>query len=216
MNGVFLRMAHINRFSSMPLHHYETVAEHSFFVALYAYGIAIDLELSAQAKYLVLAKALVHDIDESITGDIIRPFKHSSAGLESAISKATDEKIQQALLDVSNGGYLYYIWRNAKDTTLEGSIVHLADYWSVVEYSKREWMLGNRWAELPLRDTMAALDNDYHSGRFQESLNPYIDALVVVIDKTLAERGDYGDYVQGKPTTDNIGERESRPDQGDL
>lgn len=52
----------------------DTVASHSFYVALYSYLIAETLGWDGPRDYVML-RALTHDVDETITGDIVGPVK---------------------------------------------------------------------------------------------------------------------------------------------
>lgn len=52
----------------------DTVSSHSFFVAYYAYEIASLLEWDGPMEDLLL-KAILHDMDELVTGDIVAPVK---------------------------------------------------------------------------------------------------------------------------------------------
>lgn len=51
------------------------VAEHSFFVALWALRIAEYAEMELKEQLYLVRLALVHDVEEVITGDIPSPFK---------------------------------------------------------------------------------------------------------------------------------------------
>lgn len=69
----------IIRFNTMTRLKDETVAEHSFHAAFYAMILA-DLEIRAGNKVnveKVLRGAIVHDMEEALTGDVIHSFKYS-------------------------------------------------------------------------------------------------------------------------------------------
>jgi len=46
------------------------VAEHSFFVALLAADMSVDLQFEGKKRLALISMALVHDIAEAVTGDI--------------------------------------------------------------------------------------------------------------------------------------------------
>src|SRR5438132_7865233 len=67
----------------------ETVAEHSYHVALYSMILA-DLEQqfgNKVNKERLMKAALIHDLEECLTGDIIYDFKHSNEKLAEEIKK---------------------------------------------------------------------------------------------------------------------------------
>ena len=90
----------------------------------------------------VLSKAVMHDVEECITGDINRPFKYSSTDvaetLHSAAIKATRKALDTLQLDGHVQHNLGHIWHDAKDNTKEGRIVKFADYLSVLSYMAEE------------------------------------------------------------------------------
>ena len=82
-------LGNVIRFSAKRRLKDETVAEHSFHVALY-YMILADLEEkfgNKVDKEKLLKAALLHDLEECMTGDIIFHFKHSNEKLAKEIKK---------------------------------------------------------------------------------------------------------------------------------
>ena len=154
--GDVSRLELIKRFSTSHVVHHQSVAEHSYFVALYAMFIAEwawwncqeDNELPITYSVLVggvLQRAIVHDIEESRTGDIPRPFKHSSQILTATIDKYAAAEVKPILEKIYHNQYHHFMdtWRKAKDATMEGRIVALADFMSVLAYMMRELSLYN-------------------------------------------------------------------------
>lgn len=74
------RLASLTRFSMERLSCRESVLEHLGQVALTSYALAAEaIDRGADLKLEdCVAKALVHDLEELITGDVARPTKHSS------------------------------------------------------------------------------------------------------------------------------------------
>jgi 5'-deoxynucleotidase YfbR-like HD superfamily hydrolase len=58
----------------------QSVAEHSYFVALYAARIASLLSAGIRIRAAVMAEALSHDLDEVMTGDVPSPAKRHLRG----------------------------------------------------------------------------------------------------------------------------------------
>src|SRR3990167_6610552 len=145
--GSSSRLKNIIRFSNSHRIQDESVAEHSFGTALYCLVIGNELKLAGLELDVNLAvqRALVHDIEESHSGDFIRTFKHSDPELSKAIDRAA-EKFAKSLFDeMSPKGSknLLALWKNAKDRTLEGMLVEFADFLSVLSYVIRESQMGN-------------------------------------------------------------------------
>lgn len=102
-------------------------------------GLDINVELSVK-------RALLHDIEESHSGDFIRTFKHSDPALCKAIDQASEKFAKSLLKEASPKTYkvLYDLWKHAKDQTLEGMLTEFADFLSVLAYVLRESQMGNK------------------------------------------------------------------------
>src|SRR5258706_14746841 len=83
--GATMRAAHVHRYSAIPVNHRESIAEHSFFVAIYADRIAVDLSLKGIES--IIKAALWHDIEETHTGDFIRSFKYGDLGMKEKMDR---------------------------------------------------------------------------------------------------------------------------------
>lgn len=70
-----LRAQYVKRFHIVHTLKHQSVAEHSFNVAMIAREIAIEFGLFGAAVEEVMLIALCHDLDEVITGDIPTPTK---------------------------------------------------------------------------------------------------------------------------------------------
>ena len=89
--GSLSRLKNIVRFSNSHKIIHESVAEHSFSTAVYALVLGEELRRGGLEINVELAvkRALLHDIEESCSGDYIRTFKHSDPDLMKAIDKAS-------------------------------------------------------------------------------------------------------------------------------
>jgi 5'-deoxynucleotidase YfbR-like HD superfamily hydrolase len=93
----------VGRFSVYKCHFREDVAQHSSFTALYAMILA-DLEQGRGRRVDVeklLWMALLHDAEESRTGDIHHPFKHQ----DPAFTKSIDDRALQWFEDLMPSRY---------------------------------------------------------------------------------------------------------------
>jgi putative hydrolase of HD superfamily len=136
------------RFSNQMRIKDESVAAHSFHTAMYSMILA-DLEIAAGNKVNVeklLRSALIHDLEESMTGDILHGFKYSDPELLKNMRKMGAEfyeKIVENLPESISGKYMD-LWRDAKSENLEGEIMEAADKIEALIYSIEEYSLGNK------------------------------------------------------------------------
>ena len=154
--GDVSRLELIKRFSTSHVVHHQSVAEHSYFVALYAMFIAEWVAATYLTEHKinngyavlmggVLQRALIHDIEESRTGDIPRPFKHSNKMLLAMLDQHAEKQVDPILEKIYPDECKHFIatWKRSKDATKEGRIVALADFMSVLAYMMRELSLYN-------------------------------------------------------------------------
>ena len=84
MNKEYRMLSFVERWSIAPRHHHQSVAEHSFFVALYSSQLCDMLNISAEDRFIVLDCALRHDAREVWSSDIPGPAKRSLIDLQRA------------------------------------------------------------------------------------------------------------------------------------
>jgi 5'-deoxynucleotidase YfbR-like HD superfamily hydrolase len=142
-------MSSIKRFGTLPMIEVESVASHSYNVAIMALMIADyedDLKVNREA---LLRKALFHDFEETILSDIPHPIKHRFKGgklghllkeivpelIENEIFKELPEKLKQQYVRAA---------LSAKED-VEGQIVAAADAMDIIMTSLRELKLGNQY-----------------------------------------------------------------------
>ena len=91
MNGQFLtkenrdilqRMSFMKRFNNAVHIHEENVAEHSFYVAMYAYALCDELKISGELRQTIIEKALIHDVHETVVSDIPHNVKKMDGDVE--------------------------------------------------------------------------------------------------------------------------------------
>ena len=147
VTGPFQTLRCIKRFSNCHRINDESVAEHSYQVAVYTLLMCMDLQERGYTVQLsrAVSQALVHDLEESESGDIIRTFKHFSPELVEGIDKTSAKFIKEIVRQVFpiDPVWLFNLWANAKRKDLEGSIIELADYLSALGYIHSEVMMGN-------------------------------------------------------------------------
>ncbi len=71
-----MRLSNVKRWGIIEMSRQQTVAEHSFNVAIISDAICQRAELSPTIVSNVLSWALAHDLPEVVTGDVPSPLKH--------------------------------------------------------------------------------------------------------------------------------------------
>ncbi|MBI1984492.1 MAG: HD domain-containing protein [Candidatus Wildermuthbacteria bacterium] len=159
-------LAHVMRFSSKPQHFKESVAEHSFFVA---YIVSILCELLKEAGEKIdaekaLRMALVHDIEETFSGDILGPFKHHSLEVSLAIQKVNKEVIAETFqnLPQSLAGHFVSLWtEEGEGKSIEAQVVKSADRLSLIAKCAEEVKTGNTFFK-EIYETQLSSLRQYH------------------------------------------------------
>lgn len=127
-NKTIERLSCVRRFSSHLLAKDENVLEHTGKVALLCLHIGSELAYEGFVIHNseLLSKALLHDIEESVTGDIIHPVKYASPGV-TKVFKEVEYDIAESIFEESFESTLpFALWEDAKDGA-EGSIVAFVD-----------------------------------------------------------------------------------------
>ena len=166
------RLSHVYRYSSIPIIRKENVAEHSFYVAFYSYLIAKEMVIRDYDVDVgvVLSRALLHDLDESHTGDFLREVKYGHPHLKRVLDEVSVSMIEGMTEELNID--LKPDWVSAKNDDIEGAIVKIADFLRVASYMYEEYRLGNQhlWDRSPeLMEYLVQLlgelrDKDYASG----------------------------------------------------
>ena len=200
-----VRLRYVFRFSTSRVQHPESVAEHSYYVCLYSLLIAdwyndavnswesqhdSEESLDMVCVATLLRRAVIHDLEESRSGDFPRPFKHSDSDLKGILEQASHHAIEQVAeallgkLSVSNRfpKQLVKVWDNAKDDSLEGRILEFADFLSVLSFMYEELGAGgNRSISNHVRDM------DAYFGKFRGPDFEFIRPLVVQAGSMMLE-----------------------------
>lgn len=162
----------LKRWSQVHNNYEETVLEHTAFVSFYAYKIAIKYNLDIG---LVLEKALLHDMEETIVGDIATPTKYANERLTNELKKLECEaalKISQTYFD---GLKTHIRWQCAKDFTREGQAVAIADIASAVFKIWREYETGNKQLLKFKPNIIRGLTKLRNKSEFQDEINNLIE-----------------------------------------
>jgi 5'-deoxynucleotidase YfbR-like HD superfamily hydrolase len=149
--GTPTRLRYVVRFSTCHKVHPENVAEHSYYVALYAMWIAdwveynekLEIELDVEQ---LLRGAILHDLEEAVSGDVNRIFKYATPEVAYALHKGGEVAYQGILDNVFPGwesgnqrSRELETWQECKDERYYiGRILRFADFLSVLSYMMQE------------------------------------------------------------------------------
>ncbi len=180
------RMSHVNRYSSVPVVRKENVAEHSWFVAFYAYVVGSYLNDHGQPVDFgkLLSRALLHDIDESHTGDFLRKVKYAHPGLKGVLNQISTSMVEDMEQDL--GITLVADWRDAKAEDLEGDIIKFVDLLRVVSYLWEELTKGNLYM-LKLFPECGDYLRELHESITDPTILAYVDDTIEWVDETLSK-----------------------------
>lgn len=136
------RLGAVWRFSSIPVCERENVAEHSFWVAIYGAMIHRTIYGNVDGEKLlgaVVLKALVHDLPECITGDMVRLFKYATPELKSEVDRAESILTDHLPPEVKD----LIIASESNSSAYVEAVVKAADFMSLFQYMRREAARGN-------------------------------------------------------------------------
>jgi 5'-deoxynucleotidase len=137
MFGVLSGLSGTYRFSNAKLIHRESVLEHLGAVALTCYLIVNELSYWSGRGDVdlgeVMGKAIVHDVEELLTGDIPRPMKYSSPATRAHFKLLENDMFAKIVsdMDLSSSSEVISDWVEAKQG-VSGLVVDLADVLAVV------------------------------------------------------------------------------------
>jgi len=140
------RLSCILRFNNTPRIVSENVAEHSYYVAFLSMLIGDYLESRGVRidKLKLLQMALLHDIEEAVSGDILAPIKQGV--FRKVLDKENIKNIAMLTGGLGDGEKYSKLWREVVDEkTLESKIIKLMDRMSCIIYCIREIHLGNKY-----------------------------------------------------------------------
>lgn len=129
------QLKNVIRYNTRPVLKQESVAEHSFYVALFALKICDDYNINENIKTDAVIKSLLHDMPEIELNDITHNVKEKLR-LRPFLKAYEDEYYK------THYSQYYELMSTSHDLT--SIIVVLADAWSVFQYVNNEMSLGNK------------------------------------------------------------------------
>jgi 5'-deoxynucleotidase YfbR-like HD superfamily hydrolase len=138
-------LMHVRRFTTVRGFQDESVAEHSYYTALYAM-IICDMEESAGRavdKLEVLRRCLVHDLDESRVSDIPRPIKYANPEAQATITKISQQAYRELVSNLPENLHEDYFRLWSKDSSYESMVEKAADLLEALAWAIEEQAMGN-------------------------------------------------------------------------
>lgn len=138
----------------------DTLSNHSFFVTLYANQIAEMISWGLPAhRYTLMWRALTHDVDECITGDIVAPAKHAIVDdfkAQSYIQGQMQERMPTIIDQMEQHQADGQIWKEA------GLIVKAADRLDALLFLTIEQRMGNGVVAPRIPEVMKGLEQSWN------------------------------------------------------
>lgn len=197
--GVSRALTHTYRYSTVPCTRPENVAEHSHWVTFYSWVIATLFQQRHPDEQVdmaeLLQQAMLHDVDEAVTGDFLRGVKYKLRGLKDLLEQVAADGMQEVSAQL--GLDIQAAWSRAKGPGFEGAVVRTADLCGVVAYMAEEVALGNAILRLRCDGTRTYLQEwrdklaDYPglSTAQIEFLTEVVDACIGAIEQVGAGHG---------------------------
>lgn len=190
-------LCYIERCSNTPHIRSYSVAQHSYYIALYAMLFA-DLENERihrdeekiygrrnKADYYniseLIKKALLHDLEESITGDILYPVHNNNVNFKKTLDQVRKKCVDEEVFkELPKNVRKYYIklWTTSKDFTQEGVLVACMDKFEILMFAIHELDMGNLAFRKMYTNAISIIEKDFD---------------IPSVDKALVEiRSNYG------------------------
>lgn len=137
------RLSAVDRFSSIPVSVKENVAEHSFWVTLYTAAIHRFLDSPDHLYGPLLLRAVTHDLEECVSGDVVLPLKYSTPELKEEVDRAS-ELLLHRMVPPEIRELRRELVPPGEDWDYINCVVKAADWLSLFQYMRREASRGNR------------------------------------------------------------------------
>lgn len=131
MSSPLMNLDHTYRYSGTKLVESESLSQHIVDTIMMGIMIIDDVnhilgyELLDPSKYVM--KAVYHDLEEAITGDIPRPLKYYNEATRTSLKDVADKVAKDLFKSQFNDSQSHYeIWEKAKDS-FEGYILKIVD-----------------------------------------------------------------------------------------
>lgn len=142
------RLDYVERYNSIPSVFKETVSTHSFWVIFNSCLIHRKLCESIKTdpeilELLIMRRAMVHDLGEALTSDMVLPFKYFNPELKNMIDKVENDMIEKFFPE-SIKTLINSKSNSEEENVYINAVVKAADWMSVFHYMNREINRGNQ------------------------------------------------------------------------
>lgn len=143
ISSPLMNLDHTYRYSGTKLVEPETLSQHIVDTVMLGLKLIDKLDSISQNDILVIPeiyilKAVYHDLEEVITGDIPRPLKYYNEDTLSSMKQVADEVALKLFSSEFHEGHTHYkVWDSAKDGN-EGYILKIVDTLVVVNKVVKE------------------------------------------------------------------------------
>ncbi|MBT1248192.1 MULTISPECIES: YfbR-like 5'-deoxynucleotidase [unclassified Thermosipho (in: thermotogales)] len=178
--SIALNMVSMVRWNRIYRNIKTTVAGHSFIVVAISFIIAKLLNLEKDSVENIIKRALLHDLPEAFTGDVITPTKKKTKELDMLVSMVEKEMFNEWLKENPKISYLKKYENMVSDpfSTFEGQIVRIADYFAALLECSLEIFSGNK--EITFRNVF--FDLKKHLKTFEKlDLGEWIDEIEDIV-----------------------------------
>lgn len=204
------RLNEVSRYSSVYQECNESLSEHTADVSMMSYLIARTMNNECYESLdigTLLEKCLLHDIDESITGDVPRNTKYATNEVHETLDTVASRAVSmiEGLVNIDN---LQGIWSTAKEGK-EGLILKVSDILVVVKKCITEISLRGNLSFLKVAVELEKhLKTLRNSKRFRELSPEARKYLVEIIDQATEEivviRVKYQDMINKYHIRENV------------
>ena len=132
------KLKNTNRYATVPVVTYESVAEHSYYVTLFSMMLCDELDIYGDQRVKILQMALIHDLPEAILSDIPTTSKSIFKQFGMDVDSISGE-LMKSILPPYTGEMIEF----EEKETIEALVVKLADIAQCFQYCYHEESLGN-------------------------------------------------------------------------
>lgn len=177
-----LELDSVKRYSGVYTSRPDNNASHTYRVQII--GLALANKINSDLGYdrinvnRYIKKALLHDLGELVTGDIVRPIKHFSPATEEAF-KGIEDLVANRFMNYGLSSDDVYHIKNDKDDSSEGILLRVADLLDVSYFTSRTVAVDNNYNFLKV----ACECKSYLPPLRELILKYYKDELITSVEK---------------------------------
>lgn len=162
--------SHVVRYNLQPVFFKQNIAEHMGRCCMLASLICAELNLLQRETAEVLTKISLHDLHETITGEVVHPTKHHPFFSDIFLKFETEAENQLFMQQPDPGRFqeiLVLLHSQSPTFDMVNYLCNIIDLAELVMYCTTEVQMGNNHVAYMLSDTVESLsimsDEFYHS-----------------------------------------------------